>query len=125
MLIILRILFTGLFIYCVLEARENARENLAAGDLTNAFWVGAGVLSAIACAIVWAPYLGAKIADPLTGGLVNTPFDERKNYLLKFIRWCDKHERRCLARWLCFVEGVREPWMPMAFILGLKNSKPN
>ena len=124
MLILLRILFSGLFVYIVIQARDNARANLAAGDLTNAFWVGGGVITAIACAIVWAPFLGAKVSDPLTGGLINAPFVERKNYLLQFIRWCDKKGRSFLVRWLCFIEGVRAPWLPLAFVLGLKNSKP-
>jgi hypothetical protein len=48
MLVLLRIIFTGLFIYCIAQARDNARTNLAAGDMNNAFWVGAGVIVAIA-----------------------------------------------------------------------------
>ena len=48
MLVILRIIFTGLFLYCVVQARENARDNLVGGDLANAFWVGCGVLAALA-----------------------------------------------------------------------------
>jgi hypothetical protein len=125
MLIILRILFTSLFLYCVVEARDNARDNLVAGDMESAFWVGAGVLAAIACAIVWAPYLGGKVADPLTGGMVNSPSAERKNWLLQFIRWLDKKEKAPgLIRWLCFIEGVRVPWLPTAFNLGLVHSKP-
>src|SRR5688500_11239797 len=71
MLVLLRIIFTGIFFYCVVRARDNAQNNLVGGDMENAFWVGAGVLVAIACAIVWAPYIGGKVADPLTGGMVN------------------------------------------------------
>ncbi|MGZ8900952.1 MAG: hypothetical protein ACXW3Z_12725 [Limisphaerales bacterium] len=125
MLVLLRIIFTGFFIYCAVQARDNARDNLLAGDMMNAFWVGAGVLTAIACAIVWAPYIGAKVADPLTGGLVNSASAERKNRLLQFIRWLDKKERApALIRWLCFIEGVRAPWLPAAFNIGLIHSRP-
>jgi hypothetical protein len=124
MLILLRILFTGLFVYCVAQARDNARTNLAGGDLNNAFWVGTGVILAIACAIVWAPFLGAKVADPLTGGLVNSPPLETKNGFLQLIRWCDKKNRSFFVRWLCFIEGVRAPWLPIPYVLGLKNSRP-
>jgi hypothetical protein len=126
MLILLRIIFTGTFLYCVVQARDNARDNLVAGDLTNAFWVGAGVITAIACAIVWAPYLGAKVADPLTGGMISSSTAERKNWLLQLIRWLDKKEKApALVRWLCFIEGVRAPWLPTAFNLGLRNAKPD
>ena len=125
MLVLLRILFTGLFLYCVVQARDNARTNLAAGDLENALWVGGGVIVAIACAIVWAPYIGGKVADPLTGGMVNSPLVERKNWLLQLIRWLDKKGKSPrMIRALCFVEGVRAPWLPTAFNLGLKHSAP-
>lgn len=124
MLVLLRIIFTGLFLYCVVQARDNAQNNLVAGDMANAFWVGAGVLCAIMCALVWAPYLGAKVADPLTGGMVNSPSAERRNWLLQFIRWLDKKERApALIRWLCFLEGVRAPWLPTAFNIGLNHSR--
>jgi hypothetical protein len=125
MLVLLRIIFTGIFFYCVVQARDNAHHNLVSGDLENAFWLGLTVIVAVACAIVWAPYLGAKVADPLTGGMVNSPPAERKNLLLLLIRWLDKKEKwPGLTRWLCFVEGVRSPWLPTAFSLGLKHSKP-
>ena len=125
MLVLLRIIFTGAFLYCIMQGREVARTNLAAGDLSSAFWLGTGVIAAIAAAIVWAPYLGAKVADPLTGGLVNTPPVDRKNALLWLVRWLDKHEKYpALIRWLCFLEGVRAPWMPTGFIIGLEHAKP-
>ena len=125
MLVILRILFTGLFFYCVVQARDNAQNNLVAGDMANAFWVGSGVLVAIACAIVWAPFIGGKIADPITGGMVNSDPIERPKRLLRLIRWLDKKERSpALIRYLCFIEGVRVPWLPTAFQLGLNHSKP-
>jgi hypothetical protein len=125
MLVILRIIFTGVFIYCIAQARDNARTNIGGGDLNNAFWVGAGVLAAIASSIVWAPYFGAKIADPLTGGMVQSPPADRKNLLLLLIRWLDKREKHpALIRWLCFIEGVRAPWMPTGFIIGLNHAKP-
>jgi hypothetical protein len=125
MLILLRLIFTGAFIYCIVQARDNARTNLEAGDLTNAFWVGAGVFAAIASAIVWAPYFGAKVADPLTGGMVNSPSAERKNFVMWLVRWLEKKEKHpALIRWLCFIEGVRAPWLPTGFAIGLAHAKP-
>jgi hypothetical protein len=124
MLVILRILFTGVFVYCVMQGRDNARLHLESGDMSNVFWLGCGVLTAIACAIVWAPYFGAKVADPLTGGMVNSPLVERKNHLLQFIRWLDKKKKHPgLVRWLCFIEGVRAPWLPTAFAIGLAHTR--
>ena len=125
MLVLLRIIFTSAFLYCVVQARDNAHTNLAGGDLTNAFWVGIAVIAAIACAIVWAPYIGAKVADPLTGGMVNSNFVDRKNRLLQLIRWLEKKDRSpALIRFLCFLEGVRAPWLPTAFNIGLRQAKP-
>jgi hypothetical protein len=125
MLVILRIIFTSLFFYCVVQARDNAQNNLVAGDMTNAFWVGSGVLVAIACAIVWAPFIGGKIADPMTGGMVNSDPIERPKRLMRLIRWLDSKERSPgLIRLLCFIEGVRVPWLPTAFQIGLNHSKP-
>jgi hypothetical protein len=125
MLVILRIIFTTAFFYCVMQARDNARDNLVAGDMANAFWVGIGVVVAIACAIVWAPYFGEKVADPLTGGMVNSDPIDRKNRLMQLVRWLEKKEKAPgLIRMLCFVEGVRRPWLPSAFNIGLSHSKP-
>lgn len=124
MLVLLRIIFTGAFIYCVVQARENAANNLAGGDLNNAMWVALGVMAAIASAIVWAPYLGGKVADPLTGPMLTSEFIERKNLLLQLIRWCDKKGKSRWVRWLCFVEATRAPWLPTAYALGMANARP-
>jgi hypothetical protein len=125
MLIILRVIFTGLFLYCVVQARDNALNNLEAGDMTNAFWVACGVISAIASAITWAPYLGSRIADPLTGGMINANSAERRNFLMLAVRWLDKKKKHpALVRWLCFIEGVRAPWLPTAFVIGMNHSRP-
>src|SRR4029079_18486277 len=99
-LVLLRIIFSGLFIYCIAQARDNARSNLAAGDMNNAFWVGAGLIVAIAAAIVWAPYFGAKVADPLTGGMVQSPPAERKNFVMWLGRWLAKRGKtHVLSPW--------------------------
>jgi hypothetical protein len=125
MLFILRILFTSAFIYCVLQARDNARTNMVSGDMDAAFWVGIGVILAILCAMVWAPFFGEKVADPISGGLVNSDPIDRKNRLVQLIRWLEKKEKApMLIRMLCFVEGVRRPWLPTAFNIGLAHAKP-
>lgn len=124
MLVLLRIIFTGAFFYCVVQARKDIGRPVAADDLSNAFWLAVGVLVGLAAAATWAPFLGAKVADPLTGGWTESPLEQSKNRLLQAIRWCDKRHKARLVRWLCFLEGIRAPWLPTAFILGLKNSRP-
>ena len=123
MLVLLRIIFTGLFLYCMWQAREDAPSATATDDLSVAFWLVLGIITGLACAAVWAPFLGAKVADPLTGGWTDSQLEERKNYLLQAIRWLDRRHKHALVRWLCFFEGIRAPWLPTAFILGLKNAK--
>ncbi len=124
MLVLLRIIFTGALVYSLSQARDNARDNLTSGDLNNAFWVAAAVVAAIAAALSWAPYLGGKIADPLTGGMVESPPIERKNLVLWLIRWLDKrHKHAALIRWLCFLEGIRAPWLPTGFAIGLRHAE--
>lgn len=125
MLVLLRIIFTGLFIFCIMQAHKDAPTATGTDDLSVAFWMAIGVLTGLVCAATWAPFLGAKIADPITGGWTDSPLDERKNYLLQVIRWCDKRHKTRLVRWLCFFEGIRAPWLPTAFLFGLKNAKPD
>jgi hypothetical protein len=124
MLIILRIIFGALIYWAFKEARMNAQQNPVSGDLSNAYWVAVVVILAIANAMVWAPYFGEKIADPLTGATVNAEYKEPKNLLLRFIRLCEKRGYRSLACWLCFIQGVRTPWLPAQFIIGMNNARP-
>jgi hypothetical protein len=125
MLVILRILFSAGFLYCVVQARDNARNNLDAGDMTNAFWLACAVIVGIGAAATWAPYIGSRVAEPITGGMVNSSTAERRNLLLLAIRWLDKKKKApWLVRWLCFVEGVRSPWLPGAFVIGMNHSRP-
>lgn len=123
MLILLRIIFTGAFLYAINEARLNAQTNPQSGDLTQAFWLGVTVVIAIATAATWAPYFGEKVSDPLTGGMVSSSYKEHANRLLQFIHWCEKKGWRGLAAWLCFIEGVRFPWLPTPFVVGLHNAR--
>ncbi|MGV3771884.1 MAG: hypothetical protein ACO1QB_03220 [Verrucomicrobiales bacterium] len=123
MLALLRIITTAALIYCVNQARLSGQNNSIAGDLNNAFWLGGGVLVALVCAASWAPLIGERVADPLSGGLVNSPFVEPKNRLMKLIRWSDKKGYRRLVVLLCFIEGVRAPWLPAGFAIGMRAAK--
>ena len=123
MLILLRIIFGALMYYAFKEAQMNARLNPMSGDLSNAYWVAVVVILALCNAFVWAPYFGEKLADPLTGATVDAEYKESKNWLLKIIRKCEKNGLRGLAAMLCFIEGVRRPYLPTAFVIGMNTAR--
>jgi hypothetical protein len=123
MWILLRIILGTLMYVAFKEARQNAAVNPMSGDVSNAFWVAVTVILALANGIVWAPYLANKVADPLTGGTIEGEFKEDKRLLLKAAKWCQMRERRRLARWLCFLEATRRPWLPAAYMVGLENAE--
>jgi hypothetical protein len=124
-LLALRILFGGLLAYTIYEAWKNGQANLERGDLMNAYYAAVSVALAILNAMVWAPYFGAKLSDPLTGTITKSTFVERNNYLLRLIRWLDSRGYRALTRWLCFLEGVHRPSQPTQFTIGLNNARPD
>jgi hypothetical protein len=123
-LIVLRILFGVLLAATIYEAWKNGQTNLERGDILNAFYVAVSVGLAMLNAIVWAPYFGSKLSDPLTGAVTKSTYVERYNYLLRLIRWLDNRGFRALTRWLCFVEGIRNPSQPTQFAIGLNNARP-
>ena len=124
MLVILRIVFGLCMIYVVRQAWDNGRGNLEAGDLMNAYWTAIGVITAIANAVVWAPYIGDKIAGPITGTITKSTYVERHNYLLRLIYWTQDRGFRRLTAWLCFLEGIHHPIRPTAFVIGMQNARP-
>jgi hypothetical protein len=121
---IFRLILTGALLYGFLQAAKNASENPDAGDLTNAFWLAYCVIVGICAAIAWAPTVGSRLADPVTGILTDSTFVGSPNWLMKLVRWLEGGRCRCLVRWLCFVEGVRHPWLPAPFITGLNQARP-
>jgi hypothetical protein len=123
MWILLRLLFGFLMYAAFKEARANTAANPMNGDIANAYWVGVVVVLAVANGVVWAPYLSEKVSDPLTGGTINAEFKEPNNTLMRLIQWCETRELRNLASWLCFIEGIRKPHLPAAFVLGMNNAR--
>ncbi len=123
-LIALRILFGGALAYTIYEAWQNGQANLERGDILNAYYVAVSVGFAILNAIVWAPFFGSRLSDPLTGMMTKSTYVERHNYLLRLIRWLENRRFRALTRWLCLVEGVHHPSQPTQFVIGLNNAKP-
>lgn len=123
-LVFLRILFGAGLAYGFYKARENALAAPETGDLTNAFYLACCVVLAIANAVVWAPYVGDKLSDPVTGAITRSTYVERNYHLLRLIQWLDARGLRRWALVLSFAEGVHRPDWPTAFFIGLKNAKP-
>ncbi len=124
MLIVLRILFGAAFLYLLATGWDAGPTSAQKGDLTNALNVAFLLVVGLANAVVWAPYLGAKISGPITGVLTDGTFVERRNYLLRLIYWLQYHGHRRLTVFFCFLEGIHNPDRPAAFCLGLKNARP-
>ena len=124
MLVILRIIFGAALWYMIGQVRENAQLHPDTGDLANAGYLAICVALGLLNAIVWAPFVGARISEPITRTLTGGAFIDQKNRLLQLIRWFERRGCRRIALFLCFLEGVRQPWMPTAFIIGFNNSKP-
>lgn len=124
MLVVLRILLGFAFIYIIKEGREFAVANPESGDLTSAGYVALSVILAIFNALVWAPYFGEKISDPLTGTITRGTYVERRNWLLLLIAWLQSHGWRRGVVFCCFLEGIHHPDRPTAFVLGLKHARP-
>ncbi len=123
MWIVLRIIFGGLMYMAFKEARMNAQADPVSGDLGNAFWVAVVVILALANGIVWAPWFAEKVGDPLTGGTINSQFGEEKNYGIRIAKWLQFRGLRGPARWICFIEGVRNPRVLTPFVLGMATAR--
>jgi hypothetical protein len=124
MLIVLRVTFGLAFAWAMSQMIQNAESNPHSGDLTNAFWLVVCVGLAMANALVWAPYVGARIAEPLSGMFVRPGIPVRDHFLLRWMHRLDARGHQRLARWVAFLEGVRRPWLPAAFAVGLRNAAP-
>src|SRR5512133_3155856 len=120
MLVLLRIVFGAALVYELIQGAAAAPNANDAGDLTGAFYlaicVGLGILNAT----VWAPYLGAKVSGPLTAMITESTYLEATNWVLRLIRWLEARGHRRLLICFCFLECVRHPSAPAAFVVGLR-----
>ncbi len=124
MLIILRILITGALLYVFGQMRDQGAGMTVAGDLTQAFYMGFVLILAILMAAVWAPYLGEKIADPITGEFTSGSFTGHARNLPRLIRWLESRRWRRLTLFCCILEGLDNPEFPMPFTTGLRHTRP-
>jgi len=123
MLVILRIVFGAALVHVVLLAHDNAERAPMTGDLANAGYLAVAVLLSIANAVVWAPFFGARLADPLTGAMVRGSAAEKPGPMLRALAWCDARRARTWVILLALMEGVHHPDRPAAFVVGLKNAR--
>ena len=123
-LIILRLVFGLAMAYCIRGAMQNAEQDPMGGDIANAGWLALSVIVGIANAVVWAPFLGAKVAQAMTGSITESTYMEQKNHLLRLIYWLQGRGFRRLAAFFCFFEGIHHPELPTAFVIGMKNARP-
>ncbi len=120
---ILRLLLTAGLIYGVVQVNQTPLDGLGAGGLTGTFWMGLTLGLAVAAALAWAPVVvGRLVTNPLTDPLADGSDPDHRPW--RFIRWCHARRYQRAARWLCFVAGVRRPWLPTPFVFGLVNSAP-
>lgn len=125
MIVLGRLFFTVALVYGFWEAGANARMDPHSGDLTNAFWLSFCVIMAIGAAFCWAPlFVGRLMANSLTSPLTSGHYQEPHHRLLGLIRWCENRRFRRAVCGLCFLEGVRRPWQPVPFVIGVRNARP-
>ncbi|HAB18445.1 MAG TPA: hypothetical protein PLX89_16575 [Verrucomicrobiota bacterium] len=122
-LLVLRILLTGGFLYFLTLATTDASANLDQ-DVVNAGRFALAIVIGFAAALTWAPLLGESIAGPVTGLMTDGSVSEDNSWWIRLAKRWEARGWRRGTRWVCFLEGVRQPNLPAAFILGMHNSRP-
>ncbi len=123
MLIILRILFGAAFLYALKNAQAQEASAPGVVDVMSAAYLAMCVGLAILNGIVWAPFFGAKLSEPIAGVYTKGSYAERRNLMMRLIHWLDLHGHRRLTLAACFLEGIHHPDWPTAFLIGLKNAR--
>ncbi len=124
MLAILRVLF-GFALFVVFgKAIEVAGPFAQTEGTTDAGYLALAVIVGIANAVVWAPWVGHWMAEPLTGAFTTGHPADFTNSTLQFAHKLALRRWRRLALFFAFLEGVRHPDLPGAFVLGLNQARP-
>ncbi len=122
MKLLLRILVSGVFIHTLYQAAY-AYERLSGVETALlALYI---LLGAIFIAILWAPYIGEQVSNPIAGTFLDeTTIAPVGNEVVEWIHWFEAKKCRRLALMLCFLEGLRYPVLPHPALLGLRNCRP-
>ena len=123
MLLLFRFLFTGLFVGLLAHAAYAAHTN-SANDVGNAGNFALAVILGIAASATWAPVLGEVVAGPMTGTLTDGSVSQDTTLLIRWTRRLEMKGWRRIVVFLAFVEGVRHPRLPAAFVIGMNQSRP-
>jgi hypothetical protein len=122
MLVLFRIASTVTFIWLLLQLRGGG--STAESEVANAGWLAAAVIAGIATACTWAPWAGEWVASPMTDLLTDGTVIADRNWIMRGAHYAVRRRWRRLALALCFVEGVRYPDLPGAFVIGLRQCLP-
>lgn len=123
MLVILRVLF-GFALFAVIgRAVEVAGPEPQTEGTTDAAYLAVAVIIGIANAVVWAPWVGQWMADPLTGAFTSGNPGDFSNPVLQFAHKLALRGWRRAALLFAFLEGVRHPDLPGAFVLGMQQAR--
>lgn len=122
-LLILRIFLSGAFVWLLWSASTEASANLDA-DVVNAGRFALAIIVGFAAALTWAPVLGEEIAGPVTGLMTDGSVSDQNLRLVRWAKGAQTRGWRGLALLLAFVEGVRRPNLPSAFVIGMNCARP-
>ena len=122
MLFFIRIPVTVLYAYYLYKSLFRS-PGVSGGDMI--FLMGVGLAGGIIVAILWAPVVGEKLADPLTSTFIQeTSLPSEPGRLVQSIMRAQRRGWHRLALVLVFLEGVRRPTLPTAPLLGLRSVRP-
>ncbi|HMO64949.1 MAG TPA: hypothetical protein PKE47_06960 [Verrucomicrobiota bacterium] len=124
MLVFLRLVLGAALFYAFTLVQQNAVSGRASADLVNAGLLALCVALGLLNAIVWAPFLGRLLADPLTGTFTEGAYVDTRNPVIALARKLHHRGWRRAACFFAFLEGLRNPDLPGAFVVGLKAARP-
>lgn len=123
MLALLRIVFGFALFSVFARAVRLAGPDPQTEGTTDAGYLVVAVALGILNAIVWAPWIGRLMADPLTGAFTSGHPGDMTNRGLQFAHKLALRRWRRTALFFAFLEGVRNPDLPGAFVLGLNHAR--
>lgn len=124
MVIILRFLLPGLFVWCLLQGAQEAGSGASAWELNGFGYLVMALFLALGSAIVLAPFIGEKIAEPLTQVLTAGDVPELEDASAKLAAIMFKRGWRITALAYCLTHSLQSSKSPMIPWLGLQNSRP-